>query len=34
MDSGEDVDLKELYHLEKRRREILRKIQSGIYETA
>ncbi|MBE0428324.1 MAG: DNA primase [Thermoleophilia bacterium] len=31
--SGEEVDLKELYRLEDRRRGILRKIQSGTFET-
>jgi DNA primase len=34
LDSGNEVDLQELYRLEHSRREILRKIHSGVYEDA
>jgi len=33
LDDGEEIDLKELYHLEQSRRDILRKIHAGTYET-
>lgn len=34
LDDREEIDLKELYRLEDRRREILKKVHSGTYETA
>lgn len=34
IESGEEVDLEEIYRLENRRREIIKKIRSGTYETA
>jgi len=33
-ETGEEVDFEEIYRLETRRREIIRKIRSGTYETA